>query len=210
MRNERDPLLEVTEDVYSARVLGRLVTTEQGLILTKMAHMADMTGTREFTATYEEIGKGEPAYEEGYTAADFVAIVVPYLVYKGIVEQEKADGDSWRFRIAERETLVEKVLASGLEEPWENLGVNDPDKWDLEPNGHIVRDSVRNAATALAELEKLLDSWEDLPDREEDYEHLLISLREGWEVTWSSAVREHIGYSPTLRAVSVARQDTAD
>ena len=206
MSNEQRPLPEVSDDVYSARVLGRLVTTEQGIVLTKMAHMADFTGTREFTATYEEIAYGLFADEEGYTGADLVAIVVPWLIYKGLVEQEKVDRESWQFRIADREILVEKVLETGLEEPWENLDAKDPGKWELDPNGHVVRDSVRNAKTALGELEKLLHDWEDVPDRDEDYEVVLFSLRHGWEVDWATAIREHIGYSPTLRAVSIARR----
>ena len=206
MSNEQRPLPEVSNDVYSARVLGRLVTTEQGFVLTKMAHMADFTGTREFTATYEEIGYGLFADEEGYTGADLVAIVVPWLIYKGLVEQEKVDRESWQFRIADREILVKKVLETGLEEPWENLDEKDPEKWELDPNGHVVRDSVRNAKTALGELEKLLHDWEDVPDRDEDYEGVLFSLRHGWEVDWATAIRKHIGYSPTLRAVSIARR----
>ena len=204
MSNEQNPFPQMVEDVYSARVLGRLVTTDQGILLTIMAHMADMTGTREFIATYEEIGQKVPVWEDGYTGADFVAIVVPYLVYKGIIEREKIVGDSWRFRISDRETLVDKVLASELEDPWEELGENDPDKWELDAKGHRVRDSVRNAKTALAELRKLLNDWEGLPEREEDYEYLLIHLRDGWEVDWSSEIQQHIGYNPTLRAISVA------
>lgn len=206
MSNEQYPLPEVSADLYSARVLGRLVTTEQGIVLTKMAHMADLTGTREFTATYEEIGNGVPADEEGYSSADLVAIVVPWLIYKGLVEQEEVDRESWQFRIADREIFVRKVLETGLEEPWENLDEKDPKKWELEPNGHVVRDSVRNAKTALGELENLLHDWEDLPDRDEDYEEVFLSLRDGWEVDWATVIREHIDYSPTLRAVSIARR----
>lgn len=42
--SEPYPLPEISVDVYSARVLGCLLAMEQGFVLTKMAHMADLAG----------------------------------------------------------------------------------------------------------------------------------------------------------------------